>query len=91
LKLMVTALDLRHLLDGFLAGHGAPPLFSMPVGRLCDFTRWYLTREADEKERGAFERDLFRPPPGTAPEDAQGPWAPEAETAALAQFGAIPG
>ena len=83
---MMTALEHRYQLDGYLAGHGAPALFSMPVGRLCDFTRWMFTRDAEDKDRVRFEVELFRPPPGWQPEAgaAQGPWAPEAETASLA-------
>ncbi len=89
---MATALgEGRHLLNGFLAGHGGPDLLDLPVGRLCDFTRWYMTRDCDEKAIAKFEAELFRPPPGVPAEEAAGPWAPEAETAALAQFGALPG
>lgn len=83
---MATALDARRILDGYLAGHGAPPLFSLPVGRLCDFTRWYLTRDAQESDVAKFEAELFRPPPGAPPETAAGPWSPEAETASLASL-----
>jgi len=87
MKLMVTALEHRHLLNGFLAGHGGRELFSLSVGRLCDFTRWFLTKDADDKQRRKFELDLFRPPPGAPKEIAAGPWSPQAETASLAQFG----
>jgi hypothetical protein len=89
MKLMVTALEYRHLLNGFLAGHGGSDLFSLSVGRLCDFTRWFLIRDADENEMRRFDRDLVRPPPELLPEQAEGPWSPEAETAALSQFGAV--
>jgi hypothetical protein len=86
MKLLVTAVENRHLLDGFLAARGAPPLFSMPVGRLCNFVRWFCVREASEEDRRKFEADLFRPPPGSDPSTWAGPWAPEAETAALASL-----
>lgn len=89
LRLTNIALDHWREIDGFAVSQNMPDLRTLPLGRFCSFVYWWATRGADdEATKAKFDSRLWQPPPG---EVAQGPWSPEAETAAFASVKAALG
>ena len=83
-RLVAIAVEHWRDIDGYAVAHNMPELGSMPLGRMCNFVWWWMTRNADQKERDKLERRLYMPPKGVQP--TAGPWSAEAETEA---FGAL--
>lgn len=81
--MLATALEHWYIFDGYAVAHGGADLRTLDVDRLCSYIRWMCTKELQENDRIQFEARLFQPPPGEKP---AGPWAPEAETASLANL-----
>lgn len=80
IRLAGAALDHWDEIDGYAVSHNMPELETLPVKRFTSFIYWYLTRNADASGLAKFKASLWRPPPG---QPGKGPWAPEAENAAL--------
>lgn len=80
MRLISLALNHWREIDGWAVGHGLDDLRKLPLSRFCSFMWWYATKDAEGSEVAKFEARLWRPVPGAV---AQGPWSPEAETAAF--------
>lgn len=80
-RLVAIAVEHWRDLDGYAVGHNLPELDTMPLSRFCNFIWWWLTRNADQKERDKLERRIYMPPKGVAP--TTGPWSAEAEKSAF--------
>lgn len=81
-RLIALAVEHWRDLDGYAVAHSMPKLQELELDRLCSFVWWWVTRNAEQKERERFERRLYMPPKGVAP--VKGPWSAEAETSAFA-------
>lgn len=81
---MVLAHEHSDDLNGHLAGQGAThSIGDLPVHRLCSFTWWFFTKDADSKSKDKFKAALWRPPSKTAPIPKESPWSPENEMKAF--------
>jgi len=79
-------------LNGHLIGQGsAARVASLEVEDMIAFVWWFFTREAEPKERAAFEARLWRPPTPTTPIPVESPWSPEREMAAFSALKAETG
>lgn len=67
-------------LDGFSVSRNMPNLEDLPLDRFANFVWWYLTKDLDHTNVEKFRARLWQPPKG---QRGQGPWAPNAETAAF--------
>ena len=85
---MLLAQQHRDDLDGYLIGHGSPlALDDLPVQRLCSYVWWFITRNAEDKDREDFRIKVWRPPPqSTAPIPKDSPWSAENETKAFSSL-----
>lgn len=72
--------------DGYLIGHGSPPLRDLHVDDALAFIWWFFTREAEKDEVDKFRVRLWIPPTPTTPIPASSPWSAESETRAFAAF-----
>lgn len=65
----------------------------LPVDRFFNLVYFWLVDGADQDEIAKFDAKLWIPPVGTKhmPKKAVGPWAPDAETAALGDLAAALG
>lgn len=79
-RLLGAALTYWNDLDGHATSQGLPELGKMPLGRLCNYIWWWVTRNADEEQYEKARRKLWIPPKGEA---GQGPWAADEETRLL--------
>lgn len=80
-RLIALAVEHWTDLDGYAVAHSIPRLQELDIDRLCNFVWWWVTHNADQKERDKFKRRLFMPPKGE--EVTTGPWSAEAETSAF--------
>lgn len=80
-RLIALAVEHWRDLDGYAVGHNIGELEEMSLGRFCNFIWWWMTRNAEQKERDKLERHLYMPPKGQ--EATTGPWSAEAETEAF--------
>lgn len=55
-----------------------PDLRKLPLGRLCNFIYWYLTRDGSSEDVDKFRAKLWQPPKGVEA-DRRSPWSAEAE------------
>lgn len=63
-----------------------PELGDLSLSRLCNYTWYMMTRNAqDDREVQQIRTKLWRPPQGAPAESipAESPWSPENETKAL--------
>lgn len=75
------------LFDGELASLGLDPLL-LPPDRFFNLGYWWAVRNAQSQtDVDKFDRRLWMPPKGKAPEPGS-PWSPEAETAAFGELAA---
>lgn len=73
--------------DGQAASQGFDPL-ELPADRMLNLIYWWFTHDAaDQADVDRFDRQLWRPPAGTAPAPGS-PWSPEAETEAFQSLAA---
>jgi hypothetical protein len=61
-------------------------MWTLDVRMFAAYVWWFVTKEADEKERAKFRSRLWVPPPTrrAEPIPENSPWNPEAENKALA-------
>lgn len=70
--------------DGYLASQKIDPL-RLPMDRFLSLAYWWAVKDAaDPNAVTKFDMRLWMPPKGVVP--TQGPWTPEAETAAFQGF-----
>jgi hypothetical protein len=81
-RLLSAALREWYFFDGYAVGNGLGDLGELELDRFVNFVRWLTTRNMGEDQLTSYETKLFRPVKGDQP--AAGPWAPDAETNALA-------
>lgn len=82
LRLLNLVLDNWQDIDGYGVGHGFNPI-DLSFTRLLNFTWWWVTRNAEQKEVDKFRTKLWRPPPGQVVAHKESPWHPENENKAF--------
>lgn len=66
--------------DGWAASRPFDP-FDLTIDRLLNTIYFWATQHASQKDLAKFDSHLWMPPPDIAV--TEGPWSPEAETAAF--------
>lgn len=59
-----------------------PDLRDLPLGRICNFVYWFLTRDGAPDDVDKFRAKLWQPPRGVVA-DTRSPWSPENEKSAF--------
>lgn len=85
LRLLTMASEYWQDIDGYSVGHGFDPA-ELRISRLCNFTWWWFTRNAERKEVEKFKARLWRPPPGHRVDHTASPWHADNENKAFAQL-----
>lgn len=84
---MGALIDNWETLDGLALSQGLPDLRTLPLGRVCNFVYYFLTKDGDEQGIAKFRAKLWQPPVGEVP-DERSPWNAANENSALAGLAA---